>query len=248
MKILLVDDNPADRKLLRYILERRGFETIEARDGEEGLEVATRHHPGLIISDALMPKMDGFQFLRKAKSDPVLRDIPFVFYSSVYTGARDEKLALSLGADAFLIKPKKPDELWAEVNAILERGKPQAERIKDELLEEEEEYLRQYTHIVTAKIEEKVSELEKANAAIQQKAKSYRNLFNSIRDVMLVTDDEHRVLGANQPALRETFGYETEEVVGRDEKIFYPEGTEHRTFCRVRSGIRGCGRGRKVRN
>ncbi|HXC92766.1 MAG TPA: response regulator, partial [Geobacteraceae bacterium] len=62
MKTLVVDDNAADRKILRYVLERRGWEVIEAADGEEGLIMARNHGPGLIISDALMPKLDGFQF------------------------------------------------------------------------------------------------------------------------------------------------------------------------------------------
>src|SRR6266571_5698723 len=115
MKTLVVDDNAADRKILRYLLERRGWEVIEAADGGEGLSMAGIHEPGLIISDALMPKMDGFQFLRKVKLDPVLRDIPFIFYSSVYTGSRDEKLALSLGADAFVVKPMEPEDLWEHI-------------------------------------------------------------------------------------------------------------------------------------
>src|SRR6185369_927273 len=106
MKTLVVDDNAADRKILRYLLERRGCEVIEATNGAEGLAAARSHKPALIISDALMPKMDGFQFLRKVKIDPVLRTIPFIFYSTVYTGSRDEKLAMSLGADAFVVKPK----------------------------------------------------------------------------------------------------------------------------------------------
>src|SRR6185369_297950 len=104
MKTLVVDDNAADRKILRYLLERRGCEVIEAADGSEGLTMAEIHVPALIISDALMPKMDGFQFLRKIKTDPALRNIPFIFYSSVYTGTRDEQLAMSLGADAFVVK------------------------------------------------------------------------------------------------------------------------------------------------
>lgn len=222
MKALIVDDNAADRKILRYIMEKHGFEAIEAGDGEEGVEMAVRHHPALIISDALMPRMDGFQFLRKVKSDPRLAGIPFLFYSSVYTGCRDEQLALALGADAFVVKPKSPEVFWAEVSAVL-AGEVRRDRVRPELLEEDEEYVREYTHIVTAKIEEKVAELERANAAIRQKAKTYRNLFDSMRDVIVVTDAGRTVLDANQPALRETFGYENDEVLGKSERLFYED-------------------------
>ncbi|HEY5973566.1 MAG TPA: SpoIIE family protein phosphatase [Geobacteraceae bacterium] len=235
MKALIVDDNDADRKILRYIMERHDFEVMEAGDGEAGLAMAVRYHPSLIISDALMPKMDGFQFLRKVKIDPSLREIPFLFYSSVYTGCRDEQLALALGADAFVVKPKSPDAFWAEVSKVLATAGTSGVRIRPELMEEEEEYVREYSRIVTAKIEEKLQELERANAAIRQKARNYRNLYNSIRDVIIVTDTQHAVLDANQPALRETFGYENEEVLGMDDHILFDDEEGYRliwgAFC-----------------
>ena len=122
MIILIVDDNTNDRKLLRMILERHGCGTvIEARDGQEGLELAREHRPDLIVSDAMMPRLDGFAFMRAVKLDDRLKSIPFVFHSSVYTGSRDEELATRLGAEAFIAKPKEPEEFWTEISAVLER-------------------------------------------------------------------------------------------------------------------------------
>jgi len=223
MKILVVDDNAADRKILRYVLERQGCEVIEAADGEEGLTLAGSHGPALIISDALMPKMDGFQFLRKVKIDPALRCIPFIFYSSIYTGTRDEKLAMSLGADAFVVKPKAPDELWAEISAVLDRGKLCEESIETGLLAEEEQYLSEYSHIVTVKIEEKIRELEQARYQLEQSERKFRNLFTSMRDVIFVADLNRTVIDANQPALREVFGYELDEVAGKNSRMLYAD-------------------------
>jgi sigma-B regulation protein RsbU (phosphoserine phosphatase) len=223
MKTLVVDDNAADRKILRYLLERQGCEVIEAADGEEGLTMAGIHGPALIISDALMPKMDGFQFLRKVKIDPVLRSIPFIFYSSVYTGGRDEKLAMSLGADSFVVKPKEPKELWALISAVLERDKPREVSIKAGLLAEEEKYLSEYSHIVTMKIEEKIRALEQARFQLEQSERRFRNLFTSIRDVIFVADLERTIIDANQPALREIFGYELDEVTGRNARFLYAD-------------------------
>lgn len=86
MKILIVDDNYDSRKFLRYNLEHHGVETvIEAENGREGLEAARVHRHDFIISDALMPVMDGFEFLRCIKTDNELKNIPFIFYSSVYS-------------------------------------------------------------------------------------------------------------------------------------------------------------------
>ena len=221
MKALIVDDNAADRKILRYLMERHDFEAIEAEDGEAGLAMALRYHPTVIISDALMPRMDGFQFLRKVRSDPSLREIPFLFYSSVYTGCRDEELALALGADAFVAKPKCPDSFWVEVKAVLAAAGSRGERSRPVLIEEDEEYVRESSRIVTAKIEEKLAELERANAEARQQARNYRNLYHSISDLIIVTDAQHTVLEANQPALRQTLGYEKEEVLGRKDLIFF---------------------------
>ncbi|SRR6266568_3163123 len=223
MKILVVDDNAADRKILRYVLQRQGHEVIEAADGEEGLSMTGIHGPALIISDALMPKMDGFQFLRKVKSDPELHDIPFIFYSSVYTGSRDEKLAMSLGADAFVVKPKEPEELWAQINSVLLRHKPCEVLIDTGLLKEEEQYLNAYSHIVTMKIEEKIRELEQARFKLEQSERKFRNLFTSMRDVIFVADPERVIVDANQPALRELFGYELDEVAGKNARILYAD-------------------------
>ena len=150
MKILIVDDSGTERRLLRYIVERQGHEALEAKDGLEGLMSAKLQHPDLIISDALMPVMDGFQFLKRVKEDEELKSTPFVFYSAIYKADRDQELALSLGADAYITKPKAPTELWRELAAIIR----QPRRAATALAEADEEYLRRYSQVVAAKLEE----------------------------------------------------------------------------------------------
>jgi len=86
MKTLIVEDNADDRKILRYYLERHGCDVIDARDGEEGLELAKIHRPSLIISDALMPRMDGFQLLSMLKLDKDTRGIPVLTYTTENEG------------------------------------------------------------------------------------------------------------------------------------------------------------------
>lgn len=162
MKVLIVDDNASDRKLLRLILERHDItEVMEAGDGFEGLEAARRGNPELIISDALMPRLDGFQLLWTLNNDEELRKIPFVFYSAVYTGVEDEELASRLGAEGFITRPKEPGEFWLEMSAILEKiNTGNRNSRSSRLMNEEKEYLRRYCEIVTGKLEEKVRDLE----------------------------------------------------------------------------------------
>ena len=224
MKILIVEDNPDDRKLLKFNLEHHGCEVIEASDGEKGLYLASAARPDMIVSDALMPVMDGFQFLRSIKTDETLQSIPFIFYSAVYTGNKEAELAISLGAEAFIVKPQDPQEFWEELLGILKDYKQKKTKTSTaELSGGDEEFLRKYSHVVAAKLEEKVKELETAKAIIEEDGKRYRNLFSSLRDVVIIADMDRRILTANQPALRELFGYEIEEVVGEKTRILYAD-------------------------
>src|SRR5512137_1901559 len=137
MKVLIVDDNANDRMLLRINLARHGCETVEARDGKEGFEMAGIYRPDLIISDALMPRLDGFELLHLVKADMELKTIPFVFHSSVYTGEKDKELALSLGAEAFITKPLEPEAFWEKLPEILRSIKDgKAKTVAAKLMEE----------------------------------------------------------------------------------------------------------------
>ncbi len=161
MNVLVVEDSISARKLLRLTFEHYDCTVFEAQDGQEGLELAARHRPDIIISDALMPRMDGFQLLRALKTDPVLKSIPFIFYSSAYTGDKEAELALSLGAEALIVKPVEPAELWEKTCAIREAYKARQNKSAHVAADESnEEYLLEYSRIVAAKLEEKVRELE----------------------------------------------------------------------------------------
>ena len=165
MNVLIVEDNADVRKLLLYTFEHHNCTVIEAQDGREGLELAALHKPDVIISDALMPRMDGFQLLRALKADPALQSIPFIFYSSTYTGVEEEKLILSLGAEAFVAKPTEPEELWEKTCAIMDAWQVRQRKPAHPAIDEsDEQYLREYSRIVASKLEEKVKELEVALA------------------------------------------------------------------------------------
>ena len=221
MKILIVDDDRDNRELLRYIVEEKGNEAIVAEDGLDGLRMAKIHIPDLIISDALMPIMDGFQFLRMIKEDKRLRPIPFIFYSAVYKGDKDVDLAIALGAEAYIIKPKAPSALWEEVEMILSEQKEE-KVITPELITENEDYLKRYSDVVAAKLEEKVAELEKEIAErnkieseLYESRKRYKSLFESSLDGIYRSDANGLFTLINQ-AGAEILGHTTpDEVIGQ---------------------------------
>jgi PAS domain S-box-containing protein len=186
MQILIVDDDAIARKLLRINLESCGATVIEAGNGQEGIELARRGGADLIVSDALMPVMDGFQFLRTIKTDVELKSIPFVFRSAVYAGSKDEELALALGAAAFIDKTAPPEELWQELSAVMRRVEAGEETATAaQMMGKEEEYLKEYSQLVAAKLEEKVRELEEALALRKEAEKALKEsekFLNTIID------------------------------------------------------------------
>ncbi len=166
-RILIVDDKAENLYLLRALLQGNGFVVDEARHGGEALTTARRTPPDLVISDLLMPVMDGYTLLRLWKEDAVLQTIPFIVYTATYTEPKDERLALDLGADAFILKPAEPEPFMQRVHAVLEQaassGRPGRPRQADE-----ETVLREYSEVLVAKLEKRSAELEARVAELRR--------------------------------------------------------------------------------
>lgn len=119
-RILVIDDDPLILKLLQTTIERGGFEVLTASDGEEGLDTIRGEHPDLVISDIMMPRMDGFEMVRLLRSDRLVGNTPLIMLSA--KGEEDDRIrGLELGADDYVTKPFSPRELLARVRALLRR-------------------------------------------------------------------------------------------------------------------------------
>lgn len=116
-RILVVDDDPVLRNLLAIQLEQAGFVPTTAENGDVALQEARRRHPAAIVSDILMPVLDGFQLCRAIRADPALAGVPVVLLSGVFVGEADRDLARSAGANAFL---SRADGLHAVLSALAE--------------------------------------------------------------------------------------------------------------------------------
>lgn len=113
-KILVIDDEQINRMLVSNILKSEGYELFEASGGKEGIELAKKIMPNLIICDMRMPEVDGMEVLDMLKMDASLMSIPFLFLTS-NTDTVDQKVALKSGANAYLHKPINKDQVIAEV-------------------------------------------------------------------------------------------------------------------------------------
>ncbi len=116
--ILIADDRPGSRELLRAVLERSGYQVIEAEDGEQALAQARSHNPRLILLDLQMPGLDGYQVLQQLQADPALRNVPVLaLTASAMRGDREKILAA--GFTDYLAKPAGPELLRETVARLL---------------------------------------------------------------------------------------------------------------------------------
>ena len=166
MKILSVDDKAENLYMLEALLRGHGHEVDSASNGVDALRLAERGHYDVIISDILMPRMDGFQLCREVKRDTRLSRVPFIFYTATYTDPRDASFALSLGADRFLVKPIEPEVFIRTIDEVCTGGRI-AERPAVEPDEDESVYLKEYNARLIAKLEKKMLDVEQANRALE---------------------------------------------------------------------------------
>ena len=212
-RVLIVDDDGNNRLLLETLLKSRGFEVLSAVNGEEGLARARSHHPDLIVSDILMPVMDGYTFCRQLKSDDALKRIPFVFFTASYNTPKDEEFAMSLGAERFVFKPQEPEELIAILEDVLKESRLAPRRAKKPL-GEEMEFFRQHNEVLFNQLEKKLLDLEQANERLRMMEEQYRLSFENITDMVLVFDGNLTITSVS-PSAERILGYRPEEFVGR---------------------------------
>ena len=163
--ILIVDDLPANRTYLATLLRHHGYRLLEASDGDEALAIVRADRPDLVITDVLMPVMDGFEFLRQLRGDPAVSETPVVFYTAHYGEREARALALSLGVHEVLTKPVGSADVLSVVRRVLsgsrdtDRPAPSA---KPPL-----EFDREHLQRLTDKVLEKADTLRTANARLR---------------------------------------------------------------------------------
>lgn len=119
--VLIAEDHEENRTLLRMLLEANGYRVSVATNGLEALAAARRERPDVVVSDAQMAEMDGFDLCRHWMQDLGLRAVPFIFYSATYVRPQDVERGLALGAVRYLIKPLEAEVFLTELRAALQR-------------------------------------------------------------------------------------------------------------------------------
>jgi DNA-binding response OmpR family regulator len=117
-KVLVADDEPNIVKIMEFELKKSGYQVMTANDGEEALELIRENPPDLILSDIMMPKMDGYELCREVKKDPALRGIPFIFLTAK-TGMENRIQGYMLGATKYITKPCGRQDLLKAIDLRL---------------------------------------------------------------------------------------------------------------------------------
>jgi signal transduction histidine kinase/CheY-like chemotaxis protein len=208
--ILVVDDRPTNREVLVTLLGYKGYHLLEAADGAEALERARIERPDLIISDILMPTMDGYEFVRQLRAEPDLAQTPIIFYTAHYHEQEAQALAQACGVNHILTKPSKPKVILQTVEAALGSALPPAPP--------DEAFDREHLRLLTDKLSSKNEELRLANSRLA--------MLVDINLQLASERDPQRLLQTFCHAARELLGakYATLSVFAKDE----PE--QHRFF------------------
>ena len=193
MKILIVDDKDDARYLLRALLTGHGHIVEEAENGKEALAKLKGGQFDLVISDILMPVMDGFRLCQEVRKDSRLKSIPFVFYSATYVQNGDVEFGMKLGADDFIIKPAEPDALLDRIQNVIANTRTTGRETHSPELTDEADILRLYSRRLVTKLEERTARLDrelaersKVEEALQESEERFRQLFSHMSSCVAV--------------------------------------------------------------
>ena len=247
MTILIVDDNEPNLYQLQVLLVSSGYQVVTALNGAEALTKARQNPPDLIVSDILMPVMDGFGLCREWKKDERLRQIPFVFYTATYTDERDREFALSLGAEQFLVKPEEPEVFARTIREVIQQAQrppvppaPPAANTPARLpvqvpQEEEAGYLKQYNEVLIRKLEAKMQQLKQANRelerditdrkraeeALNEERHLLHTLMDNLPDVIYFKDRESHFTRINKAHAKQFGLSDPAQAVGKTDFDFF---------------------------
>ena len=216
VNILIVEDQEDSRYLLTKLLESSGFTVTTATNGKEALDRLRADRFDLIISDILMPVMDGFRLCHEVKSDPMLQAIPFVFYTATYTEAEDEALAYKAGASLFIRKPAEPETFMALIRNIVDdvrHGDVSAASLEAQ----DAEIFKLYDERLIRKLEHKMQALEHEVVERRRVEERLRLLSTAVEQSpvsVVITDHEANIQYVN-PRFTEVTGYTEKEVIGQ---------------------------------
>jgi PAS domain S-box-containing protein len=232
MHILFVDDDSASRAIHATLLNSRGHTVTTAANGRQALDAARRDPPDVVVSDILMPDMDGFELCRALKQDATLLDTPFMFFSATYVEPEDQKLALNLGASRFIIKPMDAERFIETVETLPEAHRENALGAPEPEGPDTASTNRLHALRLARKLDKKIHELEAKQCSLQESEARYRALVEASPDGIAICDESGNFYFTNSAFNRITGVTDIADLISRDLLSFVVED--------ARDAVRGC--------
>ena len=227
MNILIVDDNLTNLKLMRTQLEGEGHEITQAHDGVEALTLLEHQPVDAVISDILMPRMDGYGLCREIRKNARFRNLPTIIYSSTFTSPDDVKLALDVGADKYLSKPASLEIIVAALDEVI--AKPHL--VPDPEALPQPEGLKEYSQRLVDKLADKKNRLEAANRQLSATRDQLAHLLKYSAAVLysLKIKGDVIILGLVSENMIQLLGFTAEEScsLGWWTEHLHPDDREH---------------------
>ena len=194
MKILIAEDDENSRQLLETVLSSEGYEVVSFENGLKAFAYLQTEIVDLIVSDILMPEMDGYGLCRAVKQNHQLQNVPFIFYTATYTSSQDERFALSLGATKFLIKPMVMTDLLNVIFSVLSsEHKSGAPKNRGLYRGSPLKLDKQHADRVRSKLDEKLIELNEEKLKLMESEARFRDFAEASADWFWESDDQLKI-------------------------------------------------------
>ena len=187
--LLVVEDIPDILKLLEATLTFKGHRVVTARNGEEALEAMERERPALVITDILMPKMDGFSLVHRLRINPETRDIPVVFLSATYVAPEDKAFALTIGVTRFIEKPVALNEFVPIIEKLLEQGAPATQETINDI-----DFYDGYRKRLEIKLNQKITQIARDERLLETLSEEEKASFRASLQLAVSERDEIKQL------------------------------------------------------
>jgi len=183
--LLIVEDVPNILDFLEVTLKFKGYEVMKARNGQEALDEIQKKRPALVITDILMPKMDGFSLVYRLRTDQATREIPVVFLSATYVAPEDKAFAMTIGATRFIEKPIDTEEFLLTVAELLTQGSlPPPPPLK------EREFFLEYRKRLEMKLQQKNAQITRAERLLETLPPEQKTGFMALRQQSISDREE----------------------------------------------------------
>jgi DNA-binding response OmpR family regulator len=198
--VLIVEDVPDILKLLDATLTFKGYKVVTARNGQEALEAIQRERPALVITDIMMPKLDGFGLVHRLRINPKTRELPVIFLTATYVALEDKAFALNIGVTRFIEKPVNFEKFLETVNELLTSETPATPTLMSE-----SEFYEGYRQRLEKKLNQKITQITRDERLLETIPEQEKPSFKASLQLAINERDElQRLLSEIQVQLENT--------------------------------------------